>query len=179
MGTTLPIKDWEADWTAEIQAVKELGEKIGYGNMMDIASSLWGIMLEDKFGHSTGAFEPVCIAPIDEKYAKELKKSRKKRNEQIRKLLVPENMEDRLSQPKQHFIRHIVKDMDNSLIQKCELCGEIISDYRFSEQPIGDEPPRGFPSGSVFLTKGNPVFYTVILSPEDTFEDCIKTNHQH
>lgn len=40
----------------EILAVKKLGEKIGYGNMMDIASALWSIDLtaidgEERFGH--------------------------------------------------------------------------------------------------------------------------------
>lgn len=31
----------------EILAVKELGEKIGYGNMMDIASALWAMDLSN------------------------------------------------------------------------------------------------------------------------------------
>ncbi len=31
----------------EIIAVKRLGEEIGYGNMMDIASALWAIKLSD------------------------------------------------------------------------------------------------------------------------------------
>ena len=31
----------------EILAVKDLGERIGYGNMMDIASALWSIKLSD------------------------------------------------------------------------------------------------------------------------------------
>jgi len=84
----------------------------------------------------------------------------------------PDSFEERVSQPKQHYVMHVVKDMDTSLIQRCELCGEIISDYRFSLQPVGQEPPEGFPAGNVFLSKGNPQFLTVILSPEDTFESC-------
>lgn len=31
----------------EINAVKELGEAIGYGNLMDIASALWALKLSD------------------------------------------------------------------------------------------------------------------------------------
>lgn len=31
----------------EILEVKELGERIGYGNMMDIASALWSMKLSD------------------------------------------------------------------------------------------------------------------------------------
>lgn len=32
----------------EILAVKRLGEEIGYGNMMDIASALWAMKLSDE-----------------------------------------------------------------------------------------------------------------------------------
>lgn len=32
----------------EILAVKELGEKIGYGNMMDIASALWSMKYSEE-----------------------------------------------------------------------------------------------------------------------------------
>ena len=34
----------------EIIAVKNLGERIGYGNMMDIASALWSKKMSDKVG---------------------------------------------------------------------------------------------------------------------------------
>ncbi|PZT57413.1 hypothetical protein [Paenibacillus silvae] len=52
---------------AEIEAVKNLGEKIGYGNLMDIASGLWGISLEDKYGIKTGAFVPTVLPFINKK----------------------------------------------------------------------------------------------------------------
>lgn len=45
----------------EIRLVQELGEKIGYGNMMSIASALWARKLDDydpKTGLSTGAEIP-------------------------------------------------------------------------------------------------------------------------
>lgn len=45
----------------EIQAVKELGERIGYGNMMDIASALWANKLEESGLPVSGAFVPVCM----------------------------------------------------------------------------------------------------------------------
>jgi len=32
----------------EIRQVEELGNKIGYGNMMNLASKLWGKILEEK-----------------------------------------------------------------------------------------------------------------------------------
>lgn len=59
----------------EIQAVKALGEQIGYGNMMSIASGLWANKLKDEYNlpinESCGAFVPVCVF--------QLKKSEKKR----------------------------------------------------------------------------------------------------
>lgn len=48
----------------EVDAVKQLGDKIGYGNMMAIASALW---LEDmrKNGYPTsGVFIPVLQSDI-------------------------------------------------------------------------------------------------------------------
>lgn len=48
----------------EMLAVKELGEKIGYGNMMSLASSLWAIDLQDKYGLIGGNFMPVNITAI-------------------------------------------------------------------------------------------------------------------
>lgn len=43
------------DRKEEILSVIMLGEKIGYGNMMDIASAIWGIKLR-KQGFSSGEF---------------------------------------------------------------------------------------------------------------------------
>ncbi|WP_440110151.1 hypothetical protein [Paenibacillus sp. QZ-Y1] len=51
----------------EIEAVKNLGENIGYGNLMDIASALWGVSLEDKYGVKTGAFVPTALPFIKKK----------------------------------------------------------------------------------------------------------------
>ncbi len=42
----------------EILKVKELGEKIGYGNMMDIASALWAIRATQEFRRETIAYVP-------------------------------------------------------------------------------------------------------------------------
>ena len=50
----------------EIQLVEELGEKIGYGNMMGIASALWARKLNDynADGISSGAFVPTLFGFI-------------------------------------------------------------------------------------------------------------------
>jgi hypothetical protein len=42
----------------EILAVKQLGETIGYGNMMSIATSLWRKNLRDRGYPQSGAFIP-------------------------------------------------------------------------------------------------------------------------
>ena len=47
----------------EILAVKQLGDKIGYGNVMDIASALWAKLLFDEYGIKGG-----CHLPTVESY---------------------------------------------------------------------------------------------------------------
>lgn len=42
----------------EIKSVKELGNKIGYGNLMMFASALWRKSLKDKGYPIKGAFVP-------------------------------------------------------------------------------------------------------------------------
>ena len=50
----------------EVKAVKELGEKIGYGNMMSIASALWRKSLKENGYPISGAFVPTCLPFIKE-----------------------------------------------------------------------------------------------------------------
>lgn len=52
------LEKWKLENKREVIAVKELGEKIGYGNMMSIASALWGLKLKKSQGNSSGAFIP-------------------------------------------------------------------------------------------------------------------------
>ena len=42
------------DRKSEIEAVRKLGESIGYGNIMDIASALWCLKLSDDGVFRTG-----------------------------------------------------------------------------------------------------------------------------
>lgn len=55
----------------EYAAVKLVGEKIGYGNLMDIASTLWRRHLRDNGYPESGAFYPTCPSFIDKETAKE------------------------------------------------------------------------------------------------------------
>lgn len=60
----------------EIKEVKELGEKIGYGNMMSIASALWRKSLKEKNLPVICAFIPACLPFIQEDFQDLGKKTR-------------------------------------------------------------------------------------------------------
>jgi len=55
----------------EIAAVKLVGEKIGYGNMMSMASALWRRSLRIAGYPESGAFYPTCPSFIQEEIFKE------------------------------------------------------------------------------------------------------------
>lgn len=46
----------------ECEEVKRLGDQIGYGNMMMIASALWANMLIDEGWTDNGAFYPTILS---------------------------------------------------------------------------------------------------------------------
>ena len=46
----------------EVEAVKCLGDQIGYGNMMTLASALWAKLLIDKGLQDGGAFYPTILS---------------------------------------------------------------------------------------------------------------------
>lgn len=50
----------------QIKTVKEIGEQIGYGHLMFLASSLWRKSLIEKGYPESGAFVPTLIAFIKE-----------------------------------------------------------------------------------------------------------------
>jgi hypothetical protein len=56
---------------SEIQAVKALGNQIGYGNVMHIASALWANKLKTEYDipiERTGAFVSTLIYDLKEGY---------------------------------------------------------------------------------------------------------------
>lgn len=59
----------------DIQAVKNLGERIGYGHLMELASAIWRKKLIDAGGHPSGAFVPTLIFSIREEDKKFTKKT--------------------------------------------------------------------------------------------------------
>ena len=46
----------------ECEAVKALGDQIGYGNMMTLASALWAKLLIDEGLQDDGAFYPTILS---------------------------------------------------------------------------------------------------------------------
>lgn len=50
----------------EIEAVKQLGEAIGYGNMMTLATALWRKSLRDEGYPQSGAFISTVYGLLDE-----------------------------------------------------------------------------------------------------------------
>lgn len=52
----------EERFKRECEEVKRLGDQIGYGNMMIIASALWAKMLIDEGWTDSGAFFPTILS---------------------------------------------------------------------------------------------------------------------
>ncbi len=69
------------------------------------------------------------------------------------------------------YKRHVVTDMDETQVQRCVLCGQVISDYRGAMVPDGMQMPKGFASGDVYVREGNPRM-TQTDAPE-SFINCI------
>ncbi len=67
---------------------------------------------------------------------------------------------------------HIVAEMDETLIQRCVICGEIIADYRNVLYIKDDGPPTGWSAGRVYVLEGNPKIFKTDLAPADPFLPC-------
>lgn len=57
-------KFFDAKLPGEIEAVKSLGEKIGYGHLMELASALWREKLKQTNTPTDGAFVTTIIHSI-------------------------------------------------------------------------------------------------------------------
>lgn len=60
----------------ELKAVEILGDRIGYGNMMELASIIWGIKQEKTHGTSDGVFIPALRQHIHKNILLKLMKER-------------------------------------------------------------------------------------------------------
>ncbi len=70
------------------------------------------------------------------------------------------------------FVKHFVDNMDETLVQACVLCNEIISNSQDAVFPEGYQVPRGFAEGDIFISRGNPDIYTKRLPKNSSFENC-------
>lgn len=72
------------------------------------------------------------------------------------------------------YIKHIVTDIDKSMIQRCIICGEIINDYTNAMWPQGQKSPKGYSAGNVYVSKNiNPTIYlTDLVIGDNEFENC-------
>ncbi len=71
----------------EIHAVKTLGDQIGYGNMIDIACSLWRNMLEKSGVAKGGAIFVANMNDLKKRDRKRIEKERERKDGQIIELL--------------------------------------------------------------------------------------------
>lgn len=81
------LEQWGINYKKEVLYVKELGESIGYGNMMSIASALWALKLGEEHGIDTGAFIPTIPQFMLKKEGKKAMEEQKRQMQYIKKLL--------------------------------------------------------------------------------------------
>lgn len=76
------------------------------------------------------------------------------------------------------FVLHVVTALDEEMIQRCVLCGEVISDYSNSVWPKDQIAPQGYAPGVVYVSEGSfPKIITKYLPEEnimhtDGFRKC-------
>ena len=79
------LEKWELENEIEVRAVKHLGESIGYGNMMSIASALWALKLKESGCPTTGAFIPTLAYDMKKKEGLKAVEEQNRRMEYFKK----------------------------------------------------------------------------------------------
>lgn len=62
---------------SEVQMVKAIGDKIGYGHLMELASALWRKDLREKGYPESGAFVPTILSCVEKEMAQQTESERK------------------------------------------------------------------------------------------------------
>lgn len=70
------------------------------------------------------------------------------------------------------IIKHIVTDMDESMIQNCIICGYEIVNYQGAMWPNTQKPPKGFAAGEVYVTGKNPTCFYTSLAEDEEYQNC-------
>lgn len=78
---------WRDAHTAHVKAVKKLGDEIGYGNMMSIASALWQMELKKNYGLEEGAFIPTKASLMKDEEGQKALEEQKRRINQLKEVL--------------------------------------------------------------------------------------------
>lgn len=68
--------------------------------------------------------------------------------------------------PPRQYTKHVVGEMVE-LVQRCLICGEVISDYRNAWYPAGQDAPTGWAPGELFVSSGNPIMFATSISDEE------------
>jgi len=71
----------------EIKAVKEIGEQIGYGHLMELASALWRKSLKVKGHPTTGAFVATILQCVEKEMAQKKEENNKFYDDLVEKYL--------------------------------------------------------------------------------------------
>lgn len=71
---------------SEVKSVKEIGEQIGYGHLMSLASALWRKSLKDKGYPEIGAFVATTLPYVEKEMAQATETERKMYDGFIEKL---------------------------------------------------------------------------------------------
>ena len=80
----------------EIRQVEELGEKIGYGNMMSIASAIWA----KKLGDDDGAVVPTLFTFIKDKHKDAVREELKVERSWVDNYFLRKELEQRIAEVK-------------------------------------------------------------------------------
>lgn len=82
------------------------------------------------------------------------------------------------------YIKHISGEMTDG-VQKCVVCGHILSDYRGTMVPAGTPPLRGWNPGPVYVNDNDAspsglkiTSSTTILGPGEMAVDCTPSINQ-
>jgi len=65
------------------------------------------------------------------------------------------------------FIQHCISEMDNNGMQRCIVCGEILTYYSGIMAPVGSQALRGFDPGVIYVSLGQQPRIMTTIEPEN------------
>ncbi len=72
------------------------------------------------------------------------------------------------------YTKHYLGEFDEETrIQRCILCGEIIVDYSCAAWFGGGEAPKGWKEGDFYISGGCPQWLTSEINEDENFKNCI------